>query len=198
MGGFRRTRTARGSTKWFKASGNNILATFKDEQAKELFITIDVSVPRAAELSVHIPETNHKEHTEEFYCDSTDGNDTECMKEFGSYKARVAHIRRYYTEGSIYHVNTVTNQCPFCMSIFASQLSAAQHVRRACTSEQSTWTAWRQRQHSQVHRLRVELTGHLVRRASSCRKESRRGTTRFYSPRTFRSCWTSRASKRVP
>ena len=85
-----------------------------------------------------------------FVCDlpNKDEEAQQCGKEFRTYKALAAHIRARHGEASKYYLYTVTNQCPFCMTVFATKNIAAWHVKKACTHPKGTcrpdraWWMW--------------------------------------------------------
>ena len=126
----------------------NVKTLFTDEYESEKFMAVDFKVIRASFNASKVPPPGISEYINEsddeeaeqiklYKCRLKNELGTECGIMFSTKRALATHARFATEEGGEHGVLSkindavITNQCPYCLSTFASRLLAQRHTQRA-------------------------------------------------------------------
>jgi hypothetical protein len=120
-----------------EGAGRDPIRLLWDPPFVDDFVNLDLTALRAREFAKRIPPPGFVQNIEscaenidaegllcDFRCN-------ECGHGFASQCGLLTHLRFSHGQRSAYSLATVTNQCPYCMTIFASHQSARQHLEFA-------------------------------------------------------------------
>ena len=126
--------------------GARLMLLFYDKNLGEEFAQIDVSQLRAREFSVTICppgfepdplpdlQDDDPEGISEFSCGI-------CKLEFRDFPTTLVHMKRAHGLSKLSYTATLTNQCPVCLEVFSTRISASRHLQNSlnkgmcCTSK---------------------------------------------------------------
>ena len=142
-------RPFEGAYEFFEQWNGTIKQLFDEKEISNLFVSIDAREVRAASLAntwappatsdESAPADDLADEVDEWTCDLGEAEDTPCGQKFGSRKALLAHQRQSGAPGHgwelLAYKATLTNQCPICLTTFASRQVAFQHLARSLVSK---------------------------------------------------------------
>jgi len=124
---------------------DTLIQLINNAEVREQFVEYDVSELRASELHANahdIISIDHLDHAviehaieeRSFHCTMQTKSKVPCLSVFNSARALALHIsksKNHAHEHVRLHAFVLTNQCPWCESVFASNMSAFNHARHA-------------------------------------------------------------------
>ena len=121
---------------WVDQMDSRPMMLFTDEDIRQQFLIMDVTVLRWASLSHSIPPhgtvlaeaTAQEEHTVQWQCTHVNNGGIRCTYSADTIRQLKCHERFKHGQVTQWWKYVVTNQCPFCERVFNMQSSAHRHV----------------------------------------------------------------------